>query len=147
VLHVGSRGFGLFGTCAAVGAVLGGVYSSRRKNPGRYEFLAWSGLLGIAECVAAAMPAAWAYDAILVIVGAAMQLFAVSSTVYVQQAEPGDQRASALSAYNSAFMGFVPVGAFVVVAIAATIGARWALILPGLAIAGAAAALLSFALP
>lgn len=141
VLHVGSRGFGLFGTCAAVGAVLGGVYSSRRKNPGRYEFMVWSGLLGVAETVAATMPAAWAYDAVLVVVGAAMQLFAVSATVYVQQNAPENQRGPALSAYNSAFMGFVPAGAFVVVAIAATIGTRWALILPGLAIAVAAAAL------
>ena len=89
------------------------------------------------------MPAAWAYDAILVIVGAAMQLFAVSSTVYVQREAPERQRGHALSAYNSAFMGFVPAGAFVVVAIAATIGTRWALILPGLAIAATAAALLS----
>ena len=107
VLHVGSRGFGLFGTSAAVGGVLGGVYSSRRKNPGRYEFMGWSGLLGVAECVAASMPVAWAYDAVLVFVGVAMQLFAVSSTVYVQQAAHENQRGPALSAYNSAFMGFV----------------------------------------
>ena len=141
VLHVGSRGFGLFGTCAAVGGVIGSVYSSRRKNPGRYEFMAWSALFGVAECAAAIMPAAWAYDAVLVMVGAAMQLFAVSATVYVQQNAPEAQRAAALSAYNSAFVGFVPAGAFVVVGIAAAIGTRWALILPGLAIAVGAAAL------
>jgi hypothetical protein len=141
VLHVGSRGFGLFGTCAAAGGVLGSLYSSRRKNPGRYEFLAWSALFGVAECVAATMPAAWAYDAVLVLVGAAMQLFAVSATVYLQQNAPEAQRAAALSAYNSAFVGFVPAGAFVVVGIAAAIGTRWALILPGLAIAATAAAL------
>ena len=29
VLHAGASGFGLFGTYAAVGGVLGGVYSSR----------------------------------------------------------------------------------------------------------------------
>lgn len=141
VLHVGASGFGLFGTCAAIGGVLGSMYSSRQKNPGRYEFIAWSGLLGVAECIAAAMPAAWAYDAVLLVIGAAMQLFAVSATVYVQQAASKEQRGPALSAYNSAFMGFVPAGAFVVVAIAATIGTRWALILPGLAIAVTAAAL------
>lgn len=135
VLHVGARGFGLFGTCAAVGAVLGSMYSSRRQNPRQHEFLAWSALFGVGECVAAAMPAAWAYDVVLVAAGAAMQLFAVSATVYVQQAASPDQRGAALTAYNSAFMGFVPAGAFVVVAIAGTIGTRWALILPGLAIA------------
>jgi hypothetical protein len=43
VLHVGAGGFGLFGTCAAIGGVLSGVYSMRPKNPGQYEFIAWSG--------------------------------------------------------------------------------------------------------
>lgn len=141
VLHVGSSGFGLFGTCAAVGGVLGSGYSSRRQNPGRHEFVAWSALFGVAECVAATMPAAWAYDVVLVVVGGAMQLFASSAIVYVQQATPEQQRGSALSAYNSAFMGFVPAGAFIVVAIAATLGTRWALLLPGAAITITAAAL------
>ena len=45
--------------------------------------------------------------------------------MYVQQAASKEQRGPALSAYNSAFMGFVPAWAFVVVAIAATIGTRW----------------------
>ena len=31
------------------------------------------------------MPAAWAYDALMVVIGAAIQLFAVSAIVYVQK--------------------------------------------------------------
>jgi hypothetical protein len=135
VLHLGSAGFGLLGTSAAVGGVAGSFYSSRRRNPGRSEFVGWSLIFGVAECVAAVMPTAWAYDLLLVVLGAGMQLFAVSATVYVQQATPLAQRAHALSAYNAAFMGFVPAGAFLLALIATTVGTRWALIVPGLAIA------------
>ena len=68
------------------------------------------------------MPVAWAYDGIMIALGAATQLFAASATVYVMQATPAAQRGHALSAYNAGFIGFVPAGAFVVAAIATTAG-------------------------
>jgi MFS family permease len=120
VFHLGAVGFGLFGTFMAVGGIAGNFHSSRRRDPGPLEFVAWSGVFGVAECVAAVMPVAWAYDAIMVALGAATQLFAASATVYVMQATPA---------------------AFVVAAIAATAGTRWALIAPGLAIVAGAVAL------
>ncbi len=73
--------------------------------------------------------------------GAATQLFAVSATVYLQQATPPAQRGHALSAYNAGFIGFVPAGAFAVAVIASAAGTRWALIGPGLAIVACGAAL------
>jgi MFS family permease len=135
VFHLGSVGFGLFGTSIAVGGIAGNFYSSRRKDPSRSEFLAWALLFGVGEAMAAVMPAVWAYDMTMAVVGAATQLFAVSATVYVQQNTPAAQRGQALSAYNAGFIGFVPAGAFVVAAIASTAGTRWALTGPGLAIA------------
>jgi MFS family permease len=141
VFHMGPFGFGLFGTCMAAGGIAGNYYSSRRKDPGPYEFLAWAMVFGAAECLAAVMPAAWAYDAAMVAIGAATQLFAVSATVYVQQTTAPEQRGLALSAYNAGFIGFVPVGAFAIAAIAEAAGIRWALIGPGLAILTAGAAL------
>ena len=141
IFHLGSVGFGLFGTFIAVGGIAGNYYSSRRKDPGPLEFIGWSGVFGVAECLAAVMPVAWAYDVIMVALGAATQLFAVSATVYVQQATPAAQRGPALAADNAGFIGFVPAGAFVVAAIAATAGTRWALIGPGLAIVAGAVAL------
>ena len=90
---------------------------------------------------AAVMPAPWAYDATMVVVGAATQLFAASAIVYMQQATPAAQRAHALSAFNAAFIGFVPAGAFAVAAIASLAGTRWALAGPALAVAACAAVL------
>jgi hypothetical protein len=143
VLHLGSAGFGLMGTCTAVGAVAGSVHSSRRKNPGRSEYAMWSLAFGVAECGAAVMPTAWAYDIVLFVLGGMFQLFSVSATVYVQRATPAAQRAVALSAYNAAFMGFVPAGAFLAAVIATTAGTRWALVGPGLLIVIAAGSLLA----
>ena len=142
VFHLGSVGFGLFGTFMAAGGIAGSYYSSRRRDPGHREFLAWSLAFGVTEALAAVAPAAWAYGVAMVALGATSQLFAVSATVYVQQATPAGQRGPALSAYNAGFIGFVPAGAFVVAAIASAAGTRWALAGPGLAIAACAAALL-----
>jgi hypothetical protein len=142
VFRLGPVGFGLFGTFLAVGGIAGSYYSSRRPDPGHREFGAWALTFGLVECVAAIAPAAWTYDAAMVVLGAATQLFAVSTTVYVQQATPPAQRGHALSAYNAGFIGFVPAGAFLVAAIASAAGTRWALAGPGLAIAACAAAML-----
>jgi MFS family permease len=132
VFHLGAAGYGLMGTFVAAGGIAGSYYSSRRPDPGMYEVLVWSGLFGAAEAIAAVMGSAWGYDVLMVVIGAATQLFVASSTVYIQHHAPEEQRAHALSAYNSGFLGFVPAGAFVVAAIAASAGVRWALIGPGL---------------
>ena len=76
---------------------------------------------------------------VTVVVGAATQLFAGIAIVYILQATPAARRGHALSAYNAGFIGFVPAGAFLVAAIAATAGTRWAFIGPGLAIIACAA--------
>jgi MFS family permease len=141
VFHLGSVGFGLFGTCTAVGGIAGSYYSSRRRDPGPREFVVWALVFGVAEGLAAVMPAAWAYDATMVVVGAATQLFASSAIVYMQQATPAAQRAHALTAFNASFIGFVPAGAFAVAAIASLAGTRWALAGPALAVAACAAVL------
>ncbi len=138
VFHLGSLGFGLLGTFMAVGGIAGNLYSSRRQDPGATEFLAWACLFGAAEGIAAAMPVTWAYDITMVIIGAAIQLFAVSATVYIQQTTPAARRGHALSAYNAGFMGFVPAGSFVVAAIVALVGPRWALAAPGIVILASA---------
>jgi MFS family permease len=143
VFHLGPVGFGLFGTCMGVGGIAGNYYSSRRKDPSQREFLAWALVFGAAECLAAVMPAAWAYDAVMVVTGAATQLFASSAMVYTQQATPAAQRGLALSAFNAGFIGFVPAGAFAVAAIASVAGTRWALIGPGLAILACGTALIA----
>jgi MFS family permease len=134
VFHLSALGFGLLGTLTAVGGIAGNFWSLRRSDPSYREFLTWALLFGLAETVAAVMPVAWAYGLLMIAIGAAIQLFAVSATVYVQKNAPPHQRSHALTAYNAGFMGFVPAGAFLVAALASVAGTRWALIAPGTAI-------------
>jgi hypothetical protein len=79
----------------------------------------------------------------MVVIGALIQLFAVSATAYVQQHAPEGQRGHALAAYNAGWLGFVPAGSFVVLAIAALAGTRWTLIGPGAAVLAAGAVMLA----
>lgn len=130
----------------AVGGIAGNYYSSRREDPKYFEFLAWALVFGVMESLAAIMPSVWAYDITMTVIGSTIQLFAISATVYVQQSASDTQRAHALSAYNSGFLGFVPAGAFVVAGLAAVAGTRWALMGPGLVITACAAGTLAFGL-
>src|ERR1022692_489820 len=142
VFHLSAEAFGLLGTLMAIGGIAGSYYSSRRPNPRGSGFAVWSLVFGIAECVAAVMPAPWAYEIVMVVIGATITLFAITATVYIRQAAPPAQLGQSLSAYNAAFIGFVPAGAFAVAAIATVAGTRWALIGPGLVVAIFAAAIL-----
>jgi MFS family permease len=143
VFHLSAAAFGLLGALMAVGGVAGSYYSSRRPDPRGSEFVMWSLVFGVAECIAAVMPAAWAYEAVMVVMGCTITLFSVTATVYIRQAARPDQLGQALSAYNAAFIGFVPAGAFVVAAIATLAGTRWALIGPGAAVAAFAVVVLA----
>ena len=102
-------------------------------------------LFAAAEVLAAAVPWEWGYDVLMLLIGAAIQLFVVSSTVYVQKHTSDAQRAHALSAYNAGFMGFVPAGSFVVAGLAALGGTRAALIIPGAVILACGSVLLASA--
>ncbi len=134
VFRLGAVGYGLFGTFLAGGAILGNLYSSRRKNATSQEFIKWTILFGAAEIAASAMPGPVGYDSCLIIVGAALSLFSSSALVFIQQTTPQRKRADAISAYNAAYMGFVPVGALVVGATASIAGSRWSIAGPGVII-------------
>jgi hypothetical protein len=134
VFQLSPEAFGLLGTLMAVGGIAASYYSSRRQNPDSSEFVVWALVFGIAECLAAAMPSAWAYESLMTVIGATITLFAITATVFIRQAAPPSQLGQALSAYNAAFIGFVPAGAFVVAAMATLGGTRWALAGPGLAV-------------
>ena len=43
VLHLGPAGFGLLGTCLAVGGIAANLISARRRDPGQAEFLGLGG--------------------------------------------------------------------------------------------------------
>jgi MFS family permease len=144
VFHLGAAEFGILGTLMAAGGIAGSYYSAHRPSqPHGSEFALWSLVFGIAACAAALMPVPWAYAATMVVVGATITLFAITATVYIRQQAPPAQLGAALSAYNTAYIGFVPAGAFCVAGIAALAGTRWAILAPAIAVVVAAVAMLT----
>ncbi|HEY1621400.1 MAG TPA: MFS transporter [Streptosporangiaceae bacterium] len=140
VFHLGAVGYGLLATFLAIGGIAANYWSSRRGSPRLREVVAWAGLYGAVDIAASVAPAAWAYYAAMIAIGGLLALFTSSCGVYVQQHASPEQRPHAVSAYNAGFIGFVPFGAFVVAAIAAAAGPRWALAGPGLAVLAAVCA-------
>lgn len=134
IFHLTSVGFGLLGALLAAGGVAGNYYSSRRGDPSGHEFLVWAALFGVAEAAAAVMPYPWAYTGSMFAVGAFLGLFTSSALVFIQKQTPSTQRTHAVSAYNAAYIGFVPAGAFFVSGMASTAGIRWSILVPGLGI-------------
>lgn len=136
IFHLSAVQFGILGTLMAVGGIAASYYSSHRASrPTGSEFAIWSLAFGAASCAAGLMPVPWAYEAMMVVVGGTITLFAITATVYIRQQTPPAQLGAALSAYNAAYIGFVPAGAFAVAALATLAGTRWAIIAPGGAVA------------
>jgi MFS family permease len=131
VFHLSSTGFGLLGTSIACGGIAGSYLSSRRGDPSRREFLTWAGMFGAVEILAAFAPTVWSYNIGMVLIGAATALFGSTAMVFIQKSTAEGERAYAVSAYNTAYMGFVPAGAFVIAGLSSFAGSRISLALPG----------------
>jgi Transmembrane secretion effector len=140
VYGLDSVGYGLLGAFMAIGGIAADYWSSRRGDPGLAEVVVWAAIFGAVEVAASVLPFAWAYDLAMVAIGGLLALFTTTCMVFIQQRAPVPQRGHAVSAYNAAFIGFVPAGAFLVAGIASTAGVRWALLGPGLAVLGGTAA-------
>lgn len=140
VFGLGAAGYGLLATFLAIGGIAANFWSSRRGDPGLREVMTWAALYGVAQAAAAAAPAAWAYDAAMVAIGALLALFTSSCGVYIQQQASPEQRPHAVSAYNAGFIGLAPAGALTAAAAATAAGPRWAVAGPGLAVLAAAGA-------
>jgi hypothetical protein len=54
IFHLGSAGFGLFGTCAAVGGIGANYWSSHREDPAPREFAAWAAVFAVAAIASTA---------------------------------------------------------------------------------------------
>jgi MFS family permease len=135
----GSITYGIVGTCAAVGAVVGSFVSSVRAHPTAREFIAWAGLFGVAALAAAASPNPIWFGTALVVIGAATTLFTTTTVVFVQRETSDHKQGPALAAYNAAYLGFVPLGGIVVGVIATYGGVRWGIALPAVTLLLAAA--------
>ena len=127
VFHGGPSLYGTLSSAMAVGSVVGALLVAGRKAP-HLVLLRVSALsFGLACALAALMPGAWSFGAVLALVGALAQTFTTSTNSLVQLSTEPAMRGRVMAIYMGIFLGCTPLGAPLVGWVADAFGPRWAL--------------------
>ncbi|MDE2120451.1 MAG: MFS transporter, partial [Betaproteobacteria bacterium] len=124
--HGGPGLYGALSSAMAVGSVLGALLVAGRKAPHLVLLRVSALLFGLACALAAAMPSAWSFGAVLAVVGALAQTFTTSTNSLVQLSTEPAMRGRVMAIYMGIFLGCTPLGAPLVGWIADAWGPRWA---------------------
>lgn len=133
VFHAGPDGYGLLGSVMAVGTLAGALLAARRKKPRMTLLVAAAILLGIATVVAATMPSYFWFAVMLMFVGLSSITFLNLCNTIVQLGTDAQYRGRVLALYMAVIQGGTPIGAPLIGWVANTAGARWSILIGGLA--------------
>ncbi|WP_031409440.1 MFS transporter [Thiomonas sp. FB-Cd] len=124
----GSAGlYGGLSSTMAVGSVLGALLAAGRGRPSLVVLAASAFAFGLACALAAVMPSAWLFGAMLAALGAVAQTFTTSTNSLVQLSTDPPMRGRVMAIYMGIFLGCTPLGAPLVGWVADRFGPRWAL--------------------
>ncbi len=133
VFHRGAASYGLLSTMLAVGATIGALASTFRRNrPTRLFLIGAAVAFSVAELVAGLMPSFGLTALALIPAGLTMITLAQSANATVQLGVEPTMRGRVMGLYILCFMGGTPVGAPVVGWVAEVFGPRWGMLGGGL---------------
>jgi MFS family permease len=133
VFHRGAAAYGLMASVMGAGAVVGGLISAARSRPrARALCLAAIGW-GIAILAAAAAPNLTLELVTMVFVGYGSITFNSLAKTTLQLAAKPTMRGRVMALWALAWLGSTPIGGPIVGWVGQTIGARWSLVIGGLA--------------
>jgi MFS family permease len=133
VFHRGAGAYGLLSTTLAVGATIGALAGTFRRNrPTRLFLIGAAVAFGIAEIACALMPSFTLTALALIPAGLTMIIFAQSANASVQLGVEPTMRGRVMGLYILCFMGGTPVGAPIVGWVAELFGPRWGMLGGGL---------------
>lgn len=140
VWDTGARGFGLYSSVSALGALVGAVAASRIGRPRvRFVVLA-AAAFGLVEAVAAVMPTHVTFLILLALVGAATLLFLSTAVTWVQLTAEPAVRGRVLAIYSPLLMGGHACGGLLQGRLTEELGVRQGLVVTGaLAVTASAA--------
>jgi MFS family permease len=127
VFHGQAHQYGALSSTMAVGSVIGALLSAARRPPGLGRLTRSALAFGIACALAAWMPNAWTFGAVLLLLGLLAQTFTTSANSLVQLSTEPAMRGRVMAIYMGIFLGCTPLGAPVVGWVADRFGPRWAL--------------------
>ena len=111
VLHAGARGFGILGSSAGIGAVLGALILARTaQRGGRGRLLLTAAFVNsLALLFFALSRSFWLSAGLLMVVGATVVMYTANTNGLIQDLARDEYRGRVMSAYLFVFMGSAPI--------------------------------------
>lgn len=129
----GAGEFGILGSIMAIGSLAGALLAAGRKRP-RLRFVVGAGLLfSAAQITSGLMPTYVSYAAVLPLVGLSILTTVTTANALLQMTSAPSMRGRVVSLYLMVFIGSAPLGSPLIGFIGEYMGARWALVISGLA--------------
>jgi MFS family permease len=110
VYDVGARGYGLFNSLVAAGALVGALASTRRTSIRLSMVVGTAAALGIVQAVAGFAPSEFAFGALLIGIGVANLLFITGANSLVQMSSNVQIRGRVISLYILVLLGGQALG-------------------------------------
>ncbi len=133
VFDRGPQGFGLLATMFGLGSLLGALVATRRRHP-TLRLVAWAAVaFGLLELLTGLMPTYATFALALVPTGVAALTVMTAANATVQLGVDPAYRGRVMAIYLTVFLGGTPLGAPLVGWIAESFGARYGLVVGGVA--------------
>ena len=124
--------FGVLSTFMALGSILGSTAVARR-SPRLRAILMGAAFYGTAEILLGLSPSYWWFAFLAVPTGYGMLTMNTSANALMQTRTDPDKRGRIMALYSLVYLGATPIGSPIIGRIGALFGARWAILVGGIA--------------
>ena len=124
--------FGVLSTFMALGSILGSTAVARR-TPRLRAILMGAAFYGTAEILLGLSPSYWWFAFLAVPTGYGMLTMNTSANALMQTRTDPDKRGRIMALYSLVYLGATPIGSSIIGRIGALFGARWAILVGGIA--------------
>lgn len=124
--------FGVLSTFMALGSILGSTAVARR-TPRLRAILMGAAFYGTAEILLGLSPSYWWFAVLAVPTGYGMLTMNTSANALMQTRTDPDKRGRIMALYSLVYLGATPIGSPIIGRIGALFGARWAILVGGIA--------------
>ena len=124
--------FGVLSTFMALGSILGSTAVARR-TPRLRAILMGAAFYGTAEILLGLSPSYWWFAVLAIPTGYGMLTMNTSANALMQTRTDPDKRGRIMALYSLVYLGATPIGSPIIGRIGALFGARWAILVGGIA--------------
>jgi MFS family permease len=133
VFHKGAGEYGLLGSVMAIGSLAGALLAARREHPRLRLVIGAAVVFGVFTIVSALMPTYELFALSLIPVGLASLTLMTAANASVQMSTEPAMRGRVMALYLAVFMGGTPIGSPVIGWVGERFGARWTILIGGIA--------------